>query len=345
MIGKTNRRPKLKDICERAGVSRATVDRVINNRGSVQNHTRRHVLSVIDELSGGGAADIDEQAAETLSIDFVIPDRGNAFLADQARELADYAQQIGNVSVAIHRPPAVTERDLISVLNDLSNTTHAVGVVGVDSHKIRESLRSLCRNNIPVVTLASDIRNIPRTAYVGIDNHAAGRLAGYLTGRMMNKTKGNVALILGSRAYRGHEEREMGFRSLLREMFPSLRIVNEVEVHEDAHKSYNETQRLLSQYEDLDGIYCIGAGQAGVAEALVEAGREKSVLFVGHGLSSDTRTHLVDGVMDVVIAESARDEARAAIDILIAALRGGPKISSPVIPIQPIFCENLPADS
>lgn len=345
MSSPTSRRPKLKDICERAGVSRATVDRVVNNRNGVQQHTRSHVLSVIDELVGGRGSETTGPSTETWTIDFVIPDQGNAFLADQAKELAAYAKQIGDVTVAIHRPEAVTESELLAVLRDLSKTTRAVGVVGVDSHRIRESLRSLCRKNIPVVTLASDIRNVPRTAYVGIDNHAAGRLAGLLTGRMINKTKGKAALILGSRAYRGHEEREMGFRSVLRELFPGLRIVNELEVHEDARRAFDETRALLAQNEDLDGIYCIGAGQAGVAKALIEAGREKSVLFVGHGLSSDTRSHLVDGVMDVVIDENIRHEARAAIDILVAALRDGSQISSPVIPIQAIFCENLPPET
>ncbi len=342
MTQTTGRRPKLKDICARAGLSRATVDRVINNRGGVRAHTRQHVLSVIDELSNGGAFSGGNPAAETLTIDLIIPDRGNAFLAEQAMELAAYAEQIGTVAIALHRPGAATEGEFLAALRAIVDTTRAIGVVGVDSHRVREALRALCRRNIPVVTLASDIRNIPRTAYVGIDNHAAGRLAGYLTGRLIRRTAGKAALILGSRAYRGHEEREMGFRSILREMFPSLRIVNELEVQEDARQAHGATRALLSENEDLDGIYCIGAGQAGVAQALVEAGRETSVLFVGHGLSADTRTHLEDGVMDVVIHEDVKYEARAAIDILLAASRGRTGFSSPVVPIQAIFCENLP---
>ena len=46
------RRPRLKEISQKAGVSKATVDRVINNRSGVQEHTRRHVLSVAAELAG-----------------------------------------------------------------------------------------------------------------------------------------------------------------------------------------------------------------------------------------------------------------------------------------------------
>lgn len=338
------KRPKLKDICERAGVSRATVDRVVNNRNGVQDHTRKHVLSVIDELSGNGAYPTNRLGTEMLPIDFVIPDQGNAFLADQAREIRDYASQLGSVAVSIHRPAAATEDELATLLDTLSASTRALGIIGVDSHRIREALRGLCRRGIPVVTLASDIHNVPRTAYVGIDNHAAGRLAGYLTGRFLGREKSKAALILGSRAYRGHEEREMGFRGVLREKFPGLRIVNELEVHEDAGQAHAATLALLDDHSDLDAIYCIGAGQNGVGQALLEANCGERVFFVGHGLSADTRAHLVNGVMDVVIDEDARREAKCAVDILLSSLRGRTVALHHAMPIQPIFCENLPSD-
>jgi len=337
------KRPKLKDICERAGVSRATVDRVVNNRSGVQDHTRKHVLSVIDELSGHGAYQTNRPGTDMLPIDFVIPDQGNAFLADQAREIVDHAKICGNVAVALHRPAGPTEDELAVLLDTLSTSTRALGIIGVDSHRIRESLRALCRRGVPVVTLASDIHNVPRAAYVGIDNHAAGRLAGYLTGRLLGREKGKAALILGSRAYRGHEEREMGFRSILREKFPGLRIVNELEVHENAGQAHAATLALLRDHGDLDAVYCIGAGQNGVGNALVEAGCGHRVLFIGHGLSDDTRTHLVSGVMDVVIDEDARSEARSAVDVLVSAMRGKAIASPGPIRIQPVFSENLPA--
>ncbi|MCR9138500.1 MAG: LacI family DNA-binding transcriptional regulator [Alphaproteobacteria bacterium] len=336
----TAKRPKLKDICAVAGVSRATVDRVINNRGGVQDHTRQHVLSVIDRLAGTGEA--NRPPDETVPIDFVIPDQGNAFLANQARAIVDYARQLGTIAATIHRPETTSEDALVALLEGLSTSTRALGIVGVDSHRVREALRGICRRGVPVVTLASDIRNVPRTAYVGIDNHAAGRLAGYLTGRLVCGNSGKAALILGSRAYRGHEEREMGFRSVLREKFPGFRIVNEMEVHEDAGQAHAATMALLTDHPDIDAIYCIGAGQNGVGQALLDAGCGDRVFFVGHGLSADTSNHLVSGVMDVVIDEDPRSEAKFAVDILASALRGKAEPPQAAIAIQPVFCENLP---
>ena len=74
----------------------------------------------------------------------------------------------------------------------------------------------------PVLTLVSDIAHAPRIAYVGIDNRNAGRLAGHLLGRFVPGSAGEVALFAGSLSYRGHEEREMGFRHILADEFPKL---------------------------------------------------------------------------------------------------------------------------
>ena len=93
-----------------------------------------------------------------------------------------------------------------------------------------------------MLTLVSDIANAPRLAYVGIDNRNAGRLAGHLLGRFVPGSTGEVALFAGSLSYRGHEEREMGFRHILAEDFPHLGVVELREVRDDLERSYPEAR-------------------------------------------------------------------------------------------------------
>ncbi len=333
------RRPRLRDISERAGVSKATVDRVVNNRAGVQDHTRRHVLSVIAELAGGVPSNED-----TIRLDFVIPDSGNAFMRQLVDHLRRAAERRIGVDVTFHHLVGIEQDEVVSTLERLDDADRAVGLIALDHQKIREAVRGLCGRGIPVITIASDISNVPRAAYVGIDNRAAGRLAGYLTGRMVRNGAGKVALILGARAYHGHQEREIGFRSVLRERFSDLHIVAEREIHEDIDTAHRSTLAVLKQHADLDAIYCIGAGQPGVARALIETGRAASVLFIGHGLSADTRTFLIDGVMDVVIDEDAALMADRAIESLVAVSRGQAPPPATAIRIQAIFAENLPVE-
>ena len=100
----------------------------------------------------------------------------------------------------------------------------------------------------------------------------------------------------------------------------------------------------LRRTPDLDAIYCIGAGQPGVARALIDTGRADRVISIAHGLSTDTRGFLLDGVLDAVIDEDTSVMADQAVDRMIAALKPGTTNRWPAIRIQVIFPENLPVE-
>lgn len=329
------------EIAKRAGVSKATVDRVLNDRSGVQLHTRQHVLSAVRELKGDEPTK-PADLLEATELDFVIPDYRNAFLAEQAHHIESYCRSINGISAKIHHLTSANEETVLQAISKISEASHGVGIIGVDTAKVRHALRGLNARNIPVVTLASDIRQIGRRAYIGIDNYAAGRLAGYFTGKLIAAPRAKTAIILGLRAYLGHEEREMGFRSVLRDQFPHVKIVAEHEVAEDNICARDTLLDLLKAHPDLNGIYCIGSGQAGIIDALNITGKVQTITLIGHGLTDDTRQYLIDGAMDVIINEDAEEEAHAAVDHLVAAARGHAQPALPSIAIQAIFPENIP---
>ena len=194
---------------------------------------------------------------------------------------------------------------------------------------------------IRLVTMISDVPGAPRSAYVGIDNRAAGRLAGHLLGRFLRTDSGKVALFAGSLSYRGHEEREMGFRHILAEESPNLQIVEMREMLDDREKAYAEACSLLDRHPDLAAIYNVGAGNTGIARALKERGRQHSVILLGHEVTEGTKELLLDGTLDAVIDQNPRVEAREALNILTQSVRGLPFEYHPPR-LQAIFKENIP---
>src|SRR5262245_44636254 len=294
------------------------------------------------ELAGETSALV---AVKQANLDFVLPGGGNAFISDLACHIKEQAAARGDIDVIIHRLGSIEPEEIATRLAGLRATCKGVGLIGLDSPAVREAVRKLISRGIVVMTLVSDISHAGRVNYVGIDNRAAGRLAGYLIGRFVPGSAGKVALLAGALAYRGDEEREIGFRHILQENFPQLAIVAVREVREDAGRAYGETRALLDEHPDLRAIYCIGAGQDGIARALTELKRDRSVVFVGHDLTEDTRQYLLNGVMDVAIDQNARVEAREAVDRLVRAVRGEEDISTATIRIQSVFRENIPTES
>ena len=49
---------------------------------------------------------------------------------------------------------------------------------------------------------------------------------------------------------------------------------------EDSAKSYDATERLLRSRDDVVGIYCVGAGRTGIAQAVAERGRPRPFVVV-----------------------------------------------------------------
>lgn len=336
-------RSTLMDIAREAGVSPATVDRVLNNRLGVRERTRDAVLETARKLGYLDEPFSNETASSSqIRLDFVLPAGTNTFIANLLTQIVNQGLLQEDLDVRIQSIEGFNPDTLARTLNDLVGVTRGVGVIALDHPTVREAMRKLSASGVPIVTLASDILHVPRAGYVGIDNRAAGRLAGYLLGRFLDGgTKRKIALFAGSLSYRGHEEREMGFRHVITEEFRDLEIVELREIRDDRQRAYEEAVSLLRRHPDLAGIYNIGAGNAGIGQALQEAGMASSAIFVGHELTESTKRFLLDGTMDAVIDQNPRVEAREALSMLKNIILDR-RIDYHPPRLQVIFRENIP---
>jgi LacI family transcriptional regulator len=336
-------RSTLIDIAREAGVSAATVDRVINNRSGVRERTREIVLETARRLGYLSAEHIAlDGQTEKIRLDFLLPVGTNTFIKMLQNQLSLQGAARQDLDVEVHSIEGFNPDTLARKLRDLQGTTQGVGVIALDHPTVREAIRGLSANGVKVVTLATDIAHVPRVAYVGIDNRQAGRLAGYILGRFLGTTEPKkVAMFAGSLSYRGHEEREMGFRHVLADDFPNLTIVELREMRDDRERAYTEAAALLDRHGDLAGIYNIGAGNQGIARALRERHLEGSVVFLGHELTEGTKQLLLEGTMDAIIDQNPRVEAREALNLLSQAVKGLPYEGHPPR-LHVIFKENIP---
>ena len=336
--------PTLTEIARAAGVSAATVDRVMNARDGVRVPTRAHVLAVALRLGHPGPpADIAPFATpRPVRIALLLPQGTNAFIRELAEQAHRQATHLPGVTVEVETLAGFDPAVLSARIAALQGKVDGVALVAIDHPLVREALMATIRAGTHVVTLASDIHNLPRLAYVGIDNAQAGRLAGYMVGRFLGKSRpAKVALFAGSLAYRGHQEREMGFRQIMAEEFPRFTIADLREVQESREKAYVETLALLDRQPDLAAIYNAGGATAGIARALKDRGRSADMVFVAHEALAANKALLLDGTLDAVIDQNPRVEVRETLAALVCASRGIPHTLNPPR-LQIVFRENLP---
>ena len=336
----------LRDIARQAGVSLATVDRVLHNRPGVRPDTVRRVRDAMARSAFQPHAAASELArTRTRRFVFVMPSGANLFMQQIQAHLGEMAGWLSARRLAVETvetdvfDPAI----LSAKLEQLVGQVDGVAVVALDHPSVRAAINDLVDAGAKVVTLVSDVPSSRRHHYVGIDNIAAGRTAGALVGRFVGGRHGHVAIVAGSQGLRDHAERIFGFNQVLAAEFPQLKVLPVVEGHDEDDRSERVMTRLLREHRDIVGLYNVGAGTSGVGKALVDSGRAGEVMFVGHDVTVLTRKLLLNGVMDAAISQNPGHEARAAVRVLLALARAEPILSEQeTIRIDIVMRDNLP---
>jgi LacI family transcriptional regulator len=339
-------RSRIPDIARAAGVSTATVDRVLHGRVPVRPATAQRVLQAAAELRYLP----DQELWRTLrpapmELVFLLPAGTNRFLRMLGDGIAGAGDAIApfHVRCRVHTIDSFDAAKVAAALRRHGRDAQGLAFMALEHPLVREAVDELAARGVHVLTLISDLAQSRRAAYVGMDNRAAGRTAATLIGRFLGPRTGSVAMIAGSLAYRGHEEREMGFLGLMQEQFPGLRVVGVREGRDDADTNERLARALLRQHPDLVGLYNIGGGAEGVGRALKAGKRAVRPVFVAHGLTPDTRALLIDGTLDAVINQNPQAMLLNCVRIF-GNLRDGRGATAGVEPVRIgiVLRENLP---
>lgn len=319
-------RPTVHDIAAAAGVSLATVDRVLNQRPGVRLVTREKVEAAINEIGY-----IRDVAAANLAkgrvypIVFILPTGDNSFMHGLRSEVhqTTLRSSFERTEIRILEVPPFDVSALVAALDALQGQDLAgVALVATDAPEVRAAADRLVSERIPVVTLVSDLTDSTRHHYAGIDNIAAGRTAARLLGRFLGGQEGDIIVLAGSMLVRDHRERLEGFSAVMAAEFPRLRLLPVLEGRDDPERAKSLVSKALSASTKIIGVYSLGAGNRGLIAALKAVRPERELTVVVHELTQHTRAALMDGTIDAVLNQDAGHEVRSAIRVMKAKADG-----------------------
>ncbi|WDZ76125.1 LacI family DNA-binding transcriptional regulator [Ensifer adhaerens] len=342
-------RPTVHDIAAEAGVSLATVDRVLNNRPGVRGVTRDKVeraIATLGYVRDVAAANLAKSRIYPLI--FILPEGDNTFMRGLAVEVeaAKMRSAVERTAITVVSVPAFDRAALAAALEKARTLAPAgVAVVAIDAPEVVAAVNRLREDGIAVVTLVSDLPGSSRDHFAGVDNIAAGRTAGTLMGRFLGGREGPVAIVAGSMLVRDHRDRLEGFSAAMAESAPGRRLLPVVEGHDDPAEVEKLVSGLIVDHADLAGIYSLGAGNRGLITALERAGRQADVCAIAHELTPHSRAALASGTLDALLNQDAGHEVRSAIRVLKARADGLAVIGAQErIRIEIFLKDNLPVD-
>ncbi len=314
------------DVAKEAGVSIATVDRVLNKRKGVREVTIKRVIEAMDRLNfvrDQTAANLARQRSYTFT--FIVCAGETSFFKDIRTELETACSQASNERIEIKTiaVPPLDPRAIVEAIDGMGDQIgDGLALVAVESQIVRDAIARLRARGVHVISFISDVPNSKREWFVGIDNVAAGRVAGSLLKRFVAPRTGDIAVVAGSGTLRDHVERRMGFEQVMRAECPELRVLPWIEGEELAGVVEEKLSVVLAENPDIVGVYSLGGGTRGVIEAIENA--KQDICVVTTELSEHTRAALISGTVDAVLVQDPSHEVRSAIRVLKHLCDGTP---------------------
>ncbi|APA68235.1 LacI family DNA-binding transcriptional regulator [Janthinobacterium sp. 1_2014MBL_MicDiv] len=338
----------VKVVALQAGVSVATVDRVLKQRGGVHATTVRRVMQALDELARQSTQVGLAGKKFMLDVVMVAPQRfTDAVRAALEAELPSLHPAVLRSRFHLHETLEVEK--IVALLERIrKNGSHGVLLKAPDLPSVAEAVNRLAAAGIPVVTLVTDVPGSARRGYVGMDNRAAGETAAYLIGQWLGeekkRQKQQVLVTLSSNRFHGEEEREIGFRRALRERHRHLSIVEVSEGHGIDGATGALVRQALVGHTGIAAVYSIGGGNAAIVQAFAQAGRPCRV-FIGHDLDADNVALLRSGAIQAVLHHDLGQDMRRACQEILRAQGALPALArpQPLSAIQVVTPWNLPA--
>jgi LacI family transcriptional regulator len=321
------KRPTIADLARAAGVSIATVDRVLNGRLPVREDTTRRVYEAATEI-GFHAADLIGRRLHRdlpeLRLGFLLLRPDDPFYRAFAAELQATVSRSHRFrgTAVIDFAETLSLDEIVEKLRRLAARSRAVAVVSPDHPTLTRAVEELKRRGIPVFALLSDFAAGVRAGYVGIDNLKVGRTAAWMIANSA-KRPGKVALFVGSHRFHGHELREIGFRAFFREHAPDFTVM-ETLVNQESHRlAHDALVELLRRHDDLAGCYIAGGGAEGGISALREVRPAHRPIMICNEITADRRVALAEGLLTMVIDTPLGPLCSELVELMAHAPEGG----------------------
>jgi LacI family transcriptional regulator len=316
----------IREIAELAGVSRGTVDRVLNNRGSVNAETESKIREIAKAVNyrPNRAGIVLAAQKKNIRLGVVVFGYANPFfdkvldgVRTRSEELKCY-----NCTILVRKVGVSVKEQLMAIDALVADGIHGLAIAPGNDDSIRHKIDELAGKGIPVVTLNTDIENSKRLAYVGSNYYESGKIAAGLI-HIIAHGDVHVGIVAGSDRILCHTQRIAGFRAQIQAEYPDISIADIIYNDDDDIESYDRTSALLKQHPEINALYFAAAGVYGGCRALTASGKQPDVHVISHDAVNTTEMMLKEGIISATICQQPEKQGSLPLAILFSYLTTG----------------------
>jgi LacI family transcriptional regulator len=345
-----NKRIRIKDIANRAGVSSGTVDRVLHDRGNVSPEVKHRIQEAMKEM-GFEPNILASMLAynRTWRIAALMPDyhidpyweQPHAGIERAYKSVRHYGIELEPHFFGLFDPVSFIRK----ASDILKNPPDAVLFAPIFMKESAILLQSCQEGGIPTVMINTNIENANSLCYIGQDSYQSGVLGGRLLHFGLNQGETVLLLNLEFGSYNAQHliDKERGFRDYFAR-FPEqqIRIIkHDFEQFDDKQKLSAFLLQLFSEYPDLNGIFITNSRAYKAIECLPLELVQKTNI-VGFDLVEPNLYHLQQNNIDFLINQNPVQQGYLGIINLFYHLIQKKKVEKlQYLPLDIVVTENV----
>lgn len=234
----------IREVARMAGVSPATVSRVMNGTANVDERKKQRVQKVIRETGfkpNEAARTLYKKSAHLIGV--IVPNIENPFFNEMAKAIEGEAYERGyRLTLCSSNDDIEKEKNSIELLERMN----ADGIILLTNEE--EIFEQIADARIPVVVLDRAVRHKNEVASIISDNYEGGRMS---MEHMLDIGCRSIVAMRGPQNLSSGRDRYRGYLDVCRERNVKVQYVDCLYDYEDGLKS---TEEILKTYPDADGI-------------------------------------------------------------------------------------------
>ena len=320
------RRATIRDVAQEAGVSVATVNRVLAGAGNVREETGRAVAEAAHRVGYHATSLIEKRLLPTLPavrLGILLHKRAQEFYQNVEAEIRAASREcrVAACHCDLEFSHTQAPSDVADSMRRMAGRVDVIAATAVNHPAIDAAVDDLRADGVRVFSLLSDFAQGARLGYFGLNNLKVGRGAARMV-KVAAPKPGKIAIFVGGHRWHGHELRETGFRSVFREFPGGYEVLDPLINLETRQLTHEAMLDLLERHPELTGVYVAGGGMEGAISALREVRKPGEVALVVNEFTRDSQFAMVDGYVSLVIATPLRELAARLVDQMARTAMG-----------------------
>ncbi|OXM82925.1 LacI family DNA-binding transcriptional regulator [Paenibacillus rigui] len=321
-----SKRLTVKEMAKHIGVSVATLDRVLNNRGNVKPATYQKVMDKIKELNytpNKSASFLSRKNEYSMAI--VFPELPEYFWTQVERGVQIAMEEFRDYGLHVHiirSEKYDLERQKETVMKLIESGSYdAIAVSPNDPQEMADIIDHGVDQGVAICTFNSDSPLSKRLFYVGCDYRIAGRLAADMLCKLIG-SKTRVGLIMSYTNFQ-MQQKITGFREVVAE-YDHIELVGPLKLQQE---DYESLDTFIDYFRQVDGIYVSSAKLNVIARHVADANLSKPIALIGHDMTEEIYQYLRKGTVTATICQDPVNQGYLTVKSMFDYLVSGEKVN------------------